>query len=595
MRRKNTLKRRKNTLKRRKNTLKRRKNTLKRRKNTLKRRRKIRSKKMKKKIGGQPKTWTESDDVEVLLKKIEENVGSIKFFRSDVGELAARRRAAREIPLLETENRNIHERILEILSAQAQAPAPALAPALAPAPPPPPPMNIYLNGVAQAAPNVSTELVSTELASEFKGLGGQYVELPPEITHAASNAPNGVDGMTPDFLRANIDENGAKTFQFIIEPTDYLIPVCHQGMNRSQVLRRVLLNLVKSNQMDSDMWVSRPHGASSGCDAYTAYRDVDDSNYFGYLFDYGKIFAEDYNLDEDRDDQQGPLNRGFEAAFKTNKSPRLGEEMAKQNWPNLNPQGDPPRIDGVAQDRSHSHNWFNNHVFGPISKIQERLNNYHFIDQKTFAGLDIPTQAKRRIFICFARAPKIVIDRLIEARGAENTIVIGMDLDDTMNNALRICEESGLPLHEAGCTTFLKGIHKGTYNLYESLFHMTAGSAVYRAPQALAPPALNQPVRETGAGYHYDWIKSGVKAAVYGRIGIIAYLPDSEGCVQLRWADDHRPSTYIHVSHLTQVTEEEAERMETTRREAIAAQQPVRETGVSLSQGETGHFDCCGI
>ena len=72
-------------------------------------------------------------------------------------------------------------------------------------------------------------------------------------------------------LNENILE-GKKTHSITIHPNDFLIPVCKQGYNRSQVMRLVLISL--ENQMrglygehaTSDGMVAYPHGACSGCD-----------------------------------------------------------------------------------------------------------------------------------------------------------------------------------------------------------------------------------------------------------------------------------------------------------------------------------------
>ena len=117
-----------------------------------------------------------------------------------------------------------------------------------------------------------------------------------------------------------------------IHPDDFLIPVCDDGMNRSQVMRVALTSVVERLGVDElgvmTPWVSRAHGAVSGCDAHTAYEDLDEMNFFGYLFDPGEIFEDSYDADRDDDPQQGPLQRGFQHAFGVKKEKRLGEEMA---------------------------------------------------------------------------------------------------------------------------------------------------------------------------------------------------------------------------------------------------------------------------
>lgn len=152
-----------------------------------------------------------------------------------------------------------------------------------------------------------------------------------------------------------------------IHEGDFLVPVCHQGMNRSQVMRLVLTKVVED--LDSQVgrapthppgrpaeetpWVSRAHGAVSGCDPHCAYGpELGEENFFGYIFDDGSIFAPDYDPNSDEDPQQGPLQRAFIATFKVKKQPRVGEEMARPL--NLNPTSEyttPPEFQAIGRDR----------------------------------------------------------------------------------------------------------------------------------------------------------------------------------------------------------------------------------------------------
>jgi hypothetical protein len=129
-------------------------------------------------------------------------------------------------------------------------------------------------------------------------------------------------------------KSGEKPWSIGIRPTDFLIPVCHQGMNRSQVMRLVLTGVRKelgdTGGVNTE-WVSRAHGAVSGCDAHSAWQrgTLTEENFIDYMFDTGEIFAGDYEPRTDTDPQSGPLQRGFVGAFGVYKKPRFGEEMAR--------------------------------------------------------------------------------------------------------------------------------------------------------------------------------------------------------------------------------------------------------------------------
>jgi hypothetical protein len=203
---------------------------------------------------------------------------------------------------------------------------------------------------------------ASERFADFTRVGGRFVEMPSQ-----------------EELLGALDA-GSKRWSLGIRPTDFLVPVCHQGMNRSQIMRLALSELQDSFAPGGmgfmrGLWVSRPHGASSGCDAHTAYEGLDDTNFFGYLFDTGEIFSADYRAADDNDPQQGPLQRAFEATFKTAKSPRLGEELAAEQWM-LNPPADaqPDGSEGdllrLERSRTQSHRWFNRFVFGSIAAVQ---------------------------------------------------------------------------------------------------------------------------------------------------------------------------------------------------------------------------------
>eukprot|EP01043_Picozoa_sp_COSAG02_P077362 COSAG02_NODE_16894_length_1047_cov_0.992616_1_plen_149_part_10 len=140
------------------------------------------------------------------------------------------------------------------------------------------------------------EAAARDKYPDFFGKGGRVIEAPDQE------------------MVKNWVSDGTKPWSLGIHPTDFLIPVCHQGMNRSQVMRLVLTGVVqelqnqqsqaavKGQSVDTD-WVSRAHGAVSGCDAHSAYREgtLTEENFVAYMFDTGEIFEPSYDPERDTD------------------------------------------------------------------------------------------------------------------------------------------------------------------------------------------------------------------------------------------------------------------------------------------------------
>ena len=273
-----------------------------------------------------------------------------------------------------------------------------------------------------------------------------------------------------------------------IHPDDFLIPVCDQGMNRSQVMRVALTSVVERLGVDElgvmTPWVSRAHGAVSGCDAHTAYEDLDEMNFFGYLFDPGEIFEDSYDADRDDDPQQGPLQRGFRHTFGVKKEKRVGEEMAAKL--KLNPTSEytsDAEFRRIGRDRERTHKWFNKWVFAPIEDILATAEK-DFREEDSPAAYEMctvpPPSTTRRIFFAFASAVPNIIELLLEAHGSHNTVIVSLQYDDTMKHELRHCagksaEELQLKMLE---------VHEQAFKMYASLLHFDPRPG----PKPMDPP-----------------------------------------------------------------------------------------------------------
>ena len=200
---------------------------------------------------------------------------------------------------------------------------------------------------------------------------------------------------------------GSKPWSVAVRPGDYLIPVCHQGLNRSQIIRLALRAAIRTLGQDPDQWVAEAHGALSGCDAHTAFQvpprppaptwaparsrmmkelssknwltpspsqDVHEDNFFGYLHDPGDIFETGYDPASDTDPQRGPLQRGWLESFGCEKPARLGEEMAGRLV--LNPTSERTsfaEFGRISRDRTVTHRWFNDRCVVRDSNLGHQL------------------------------------------------------------------------------------------------------------------------------------------------------------------------------------------------------------------------------
>ena len=289
----------------------------------------------------------------------------------------------------------------------------------------------------------------------FNEMGDQYTVLPEEeVNKYEESADNFTKQVLGDITKQIKDFKYTSNYKFIIKNTDFLIPVCDQGMNRSQVMRRVLIDLQRNvfgrGEEAANKWVSRTHGALVGCDPYNADENNEPENWFNYLYQhlhewFDNSFAAEGQREGEGDEMS--LNRAFNSVFYQKKLERLGEEKAVQEklfdaQKNLKEGGDqdheaPHKI--LVSVRKNMRDWFNKHVFAPMSSLK---NKPHVV-----GGLNIPAEAKRRIFICLppakkphphntALATQIVHDRLCEVVGGpEDTVVIEMGLSDPFTSA----------------------------------------------------------------------------------------------------------------------------------------------------------------
>lgn len=212
------------------------------------------------------------------------------------------------------------------------------------------------------------------------------------------------------------------TFKFPIYATDFVIPVCHVGQNRSQILYRLLINIklmlgVKQNKEIindptnlncSGLNVSCAHGAESGFDPHTAYKNLSQDNFYQYLYT---------SIDTDNN----TLNV-FKYLWNVDKISRLGEKLiASDKKQNLNPSESAVDFKEVETTRQFMRNEFNTKIYQPLIQYAHNGNKI--------------------VILAFMRGGPIILNRLLEnvknsgVTNLSNIHIICLNIGDPTNTA----------------------------------------------------------------------------------------------------------------------------------------------------------------
>ena len=198
-------------------------------------------------------------------------------------------------------------------------------------------------------------------------------------------------------------------FRVHIRPDDVVIPMCHEGMNRSQIMYLVMWGLKNNN-------VTLPHGACSGFDPYQGYSDLDEETC--YRFIHGKIFPLSEAV------RTGDwLHTMFHNAFGVEKARRIGQCYNETKNLELNPD-----------DLAHSVEDF-------TRLAKSRQTQRRFMDDCLYkpSVLKSHTGANGRIVvICFCRSASIFLHRLLEVSGhmsMSNIVIISLPYPDMISRA----------------------------------------------------------------------------------------------------------------------------------------------------------------
>jgi hypothetical protein len=201
---------------------------------------------------------------------------------------------------------------------------------------------------------------------------------------------------------------------FGLLPTDTILPVCAQGINRSQVCFLAACGAVRAMGADPQFRVLLPHGAASSFDPHQRFEGLTAHNYVEYLYDTPPAPEEMWG-------------RGFASAFGRDRATRFGTFDLGHLV--LNPD-DRAMTRGelirAGNDRRVAREWFNKRYFSQKSR-----------------GLE--PRGGRRVFITFCGAFPITLRRLIEVAMKDfvegrteaplaNIVVIGLPWPDRISS-----------------------------------------------------------------------------------------------------------------------------------------------------------------
>lgn len=242
-------------------------------------------------------------------------------------------------------------------------------------------------------------------------------------------------------------------FKVHIRPDDLIIPICHEGMNRSQILHLVLL-AIKSQVGKSN--VTKPHGAESGFVPYQAYTDLNSGNYYGYI--HGKMAK----LSE-ADIYNDWIHKCFYQSFGVEKSQRIGHTECVLDGHELNPSEDDSSskaFDRLSADRTAQRKIMDNLLYN-----SDILNSYTRLDGRV-------------VIFTFCRATSIFIHRLLEVSGDKdlsNIVVVCFPYPDVISRAggesdrSKYLEEHGEPITR-DALNIIK--HREVFKFYASLLQL---------------------------------------------------------------------------------------------------------------------------
>jgi len=273
------------------------------------------------------------------------------------------------------------------------------------------------------------------LVRHFKGRGGRVVFFGSDCV---SNRPHAV-----------LSESTASKPTFHLHPSDVVYPVCHEGQNRSQVMHLVMQSVMGMLGAAPEN-VQAPHGATGGFDPHSAYVDLTDDNFYGYI--HGPIDPLlEPGLAKRKSEEEDWSHIAFWKAFGLAKTARIGARMAgitlrplvNRKPPPvtglaLNPDMQTPDFDHelkrVGINRRLMRDMFERTIYSSESCAIARLHRYlndglEPSGDNGSGGMDVATKSAnpnvvgttpskarhRRVFITFCRAAAVTMQRLLDS------------------------------------------------------------------------------------------------------------------------------------------------------------------------------------
>jgi hypothetical protein len=248
-----------------------------------------------------------------------------------------------------------------------------------------------------------------ELISAFENGG-----ILPEVKAKLNNNHENINFFTnKDGIILYVDYENINTFKkFFITKNDLVVPICHEGQNRSQVLYLVL-NCIKSllTTDNKKYKVTYPHGANGGFDPFIAYENLNSDNWIEFM---GGNHINDIRM-EIFDDAR---YRTFIQAFGIPKSIKLGETECKDDLtPPTLEEGNIEVYSEVSKKRSEQRLIMNNLLFNVPNLLAQK-------GEKGFVYL-----------FSLGESYKIILNRLRENGNTnfDKIIIVILNFNDPIN------------------------------------------------------------------------------------------------------------------------------------------------------------------
>jgi hypothetical protein len=322
--------------------------------------------------------------------------------------------------------------------------------------------NLFATDLPHIDPELFDDMVNAVVSGVpvLPGIADLGADLDVELTNGDMLDSYHIDGPTHDRIRRLagnglkirvVPEHGkiAAERKIVLRRKDAVIPICIEGMNRSQVMCTVLLYI----QTIIECRVTKPHGARGGFDPYQAYADLSEDNWFGYC----------HSIIPDVAEPSAVIDRCFVEAFGIPKHERILQDKSRELNVRLNlddMDSSAEEFRRLSRDRTVMRGVFDEEFYCPTI-----LNSMHRTGGNT-------------VVMCFADAFKLFLQRLEENASAEcsleGIVVVLIPWADTIahpsEEVKSVLASRGVP--EPTREQLLVEAHKAAFKQYASIFTM---------------------------------------------------------------------------------------------------------------------------